>query len=106
MMDDRVSIIIDGKNISARRGDNLMELAQRNNIPIPSLCYHRKLTPIGACRLCMVKIEGKDSLVAACTVTVAEGMEVTAFDEELEAARRDILDYLLSEHNESFDRSY
>ncbi len=106
MMDDRVSIIIDGKNIGARRGDNLLELAQRNNIPIPSLCYHRKLTPTGACRLCIVKIKGRVGLVAACTVTVAEGMEVTAFDEELEAARRDILDYLLSEHNESFDRSY
>ena len=105
-MDDRVSIIIDGKNIGARRGDNLMESAQRNNIPIPSLCYHRKLTPTGACRLCIVKIKGRCGLVAACTVTVSEGMEVTAFDEELEAARRDILDYLLSEHNESFDCSY
>ena len=106
MMDDRVNIKIDGEKISVKRGDNLLELAQRNNIPIPSLCYHRKLTPTGACRLCIVKIKGMGGWVAACTVTVASEMEVTAFDEELEAARRDILDYLLSEHNESFDLSY
>ena len=106
MMDDRVSIRIDGKKISAKRGDNLLEVAQRHNIPIPSLCYHRKLTATGACRLCITKIKGTGGFVAACTVTVADGMEVTAFDEELEAARRDILNYLLSEHNESFDLSY
>ena len=105
-MDNRVSIKIDGNQLSARRGDNLLAVAQRNNLPIPSLCYHRKLTPTGACRLCIVKIKGMGGWIAACTVTVAEGMEVTAFDQELEAARRDILDYLLSEHNESFDRSY
>lgn len=105
-MDDRVIIFIDGEEISARQGENLLAAAQRNNIPIPSLCYHRKLTPTGACRLCIVKIKGKGGLFAACTLTVAEGMAVTAFDEELEAARRDILDYLLSEHNESSDRSY
>ncbi|MEE4114341.1 MAG: molybdopterin-dependent oxidoreductase, partial [Desulfobacteraceae bacterium] len=105
-MDDRVSISIDGKNIGARRGDNLLALAQQNDIPIPSLCYHRKLTPTGACRLCIVKIKGTVGLVAACTVAVVDGLEVTAFDAELESARRDILDYLLSEHNESCDRSY
>ncbi|WP_372677221.1 formate dehydrogenase subunit alpha [Desulfosarcina sp.] len=105
-MDDRVSIFIDGEEISARQGENVLAVAQRNNIPIPSLCYHRKLTPTGACRLCIVKIKGKGGLIAACTLTAAEGMEVTAFDAELEAARRDILDYLLCEHNESADRSY
>ena len=50
MMDNRVSINIDGVKISAGRGDNLLAVAQRNNVPIPSLCYHRKLTPTGACR--------------------------------------------------------
>ena len=105
-MSDRITLTIDGQLISARRGDNLLAVAQENKITIPSLCYHRKLTPTGACRLCIVKIEGMAGLVASCAVTVTEGMEVTAFDAELESARKLILDYLLSEHKEASDLSY
>src|SRR5210317_1854576 len=105
-MSDIVTIKIDGKKIRARSGDNLLAAAKQNNILIPSLCYHRKLTPTGACRLCITKIKGMGGLVASCTVTVSDGMEVTAFDEELEEARRYLLDYLLSEHNEASDKSY
>jgi formate dehydrogenase alpha subunit len=101
-----ITIKIDEKTISARSGENLLEVAHRNDILIPSLCYHRKLTPTGACRLCITKIKGMRGLIAACTVTVSEGLEVTAFDEELEDTRRYLLDYLLSEHNEASDLSY
>jgi formate dehydrogenase alpha subunit len=105
-MSSRVSITIDGKQIRARRGANLLAVAQANDIPIPSLCYHRKLSPTGACRLCITKISGMAGWVAACTVKVTEGLEVIAFDEELETARRELLDYLLSEHNEDTDSGY
>jgi formate dehydrogenase alpha subunit len=101
-----VKIKIDGKKINAPSGANLLEVAKNNNILIPSLCYHRKLTPTGACRLCITKIRGMSGLIAACTVTVSAGLEVTAFDEELEETRRYLLDYLLSEHNEASDLSY
>jgi formate dehydrogenase alpha subunit len=105
-MSDGVGIRIDGKHIRARRGDNLLAVAQANGFPIPSLCFHRKLSPTGACRLCITKINGMAGWVAACTVKVTEGLEVTAFDDELEGARRELLDYLLSEHNEAADASY
>jgi formate dehydrogenase alpha subunit len=105
-MSDMATIEIDGKIINARSGENLLEVARQNNILIPSLCYHRKLTPTGACRLCITKIKGMSGLIAACTVAVSDGMEVTAFDSELEEARRYLLDYLLSEHNEAADNSY
>jgi len=105
-MNDIVAITIDGKKINARSGENLLEVARQNNIQIPSLCYHRKLTPTGACRLCITKIKGMKGFVAACTVTVTNGMEITAFDRELEDTRRYLLDYLLSEHNEASDLSY
>jgi len=105
-MSDTVTIKIDGNKISARRGENLLAVAKQNNIYIPSLCYHRKLTPTGACRLCITKIKGMKGLIAACTVSVSDGMEVTAFDEELEDARRNLLDYLLAEHNQASDMSY
>ncbi|HEN20704.1 MAG TPA: formate dehydrogenase subunit alpha, partial [Desulfobacteraceae bacterium] len=77
-----------------------------NGIDIPGLCYHRKISPTGACRLCVVKIEGQRGLVMACTVTVEDGMKVIAFDEELEELRRHTLDYLLAEHNDEDDGTY
>jgi NADH dehydrogenase/NADH:ubiquinone oxidoreductase subunit G len=100
-----VTIYIDGRQIVAPGGQNLLETARNNGIMIPGLCYHKKLTPTGACRLCVCKIKGMNGLVASCTVRITEGMEVTAYDDELEDMRRFLLDYLLSEHNEEFDGS-
>ena len=105
-MTDIVKITIDGKEIKANKGTNLLNLAQNSGIDIPSLCYHPKLTPTGACRLCICKVKGIDGLVASCTLSAEEGMEVIAFDEELEGTRKYLLDYLLSEHNEADDGSY
>ena len=62
-MNDIVTIKIDGKKIRAKGGENLLEVARQNNIRIPSLCYHRKLTPTGACRLCITKIKGMGGLL-------------------------------------------
>lgn len=105
-MSNTISIIIDQKTIEAPQGSNLLQVAKDNGIAIPHLCYHKKLTPTGACRLCVVKIKGMNGLVASCTVKVEDGMEVTAFDAELEQARTYLLDYLLSEHNTEYDGSY
>ena len=62
-MSDTLTIAIDGQKIATCKGLNLLEVARQNNIRIPSLCYHRKLTPTGACRLCIVKIKGKSGLI-------------------------------------------
>ena len=101
-----VSFTIDDKTIHAPDGSNLLSVARLNGIDIPGLCYHRKLTPTGACRLCLVKIDGVRGFVTSCTVTVTEGMKVTAFDQELEDTRRFLLNYLLYEHNDSYDGTY
>ncbi len=105
-MDKTVNIKIDGKNIKASEGANLLQVARDNGIDIPGLCYHRKLTPTGACRLCVTKIKGTRGLVMSCTVSITEGMEVVAFDEEIEQARKHTLGYLLAEHNEHDDGTY
>ncbi len=101
-----VTITIDNKTIHAPEGANLLQVARDSGFNIPGLCYHQKLTPTGACRLCLVKIEGMRGLVASCSVKVTEGLKVTAFDEELEQTRKFLIDYLLSEHDESFDGTY
>ncbi len=105
-MSKLVHIEIDGKQIQAEEGANLLQVARENGFNIPGLCFHRKLTPTGACRLCVVKIENTPGVIMSCTVQVKEGMKVTAFDEELEQNRRHTLSYLLAEHNEWYDGSY
>lgn len=101
-----VSIQIDGKTIKAHEGANLLQVARDNGVDIPGLCYHKKLSPTGACRLCVTKIEGQRGLVMSCTVNVSDGLIVTAFDNELEDVRKRTLDYLLAEHNDSEDGTY
>lgn len=105
-MSKLVNIIIDGKKIQAPEGANLLQVAKDNGINIPSLCYHRKLSPTGACRLCVVKIKGTNGLVMSCTVSVKDGLEIVAFDSELEETRKHTLDYLLAEHNDNYDGTY
>jgi formate dehydrogenase alpha subunit len=101
-----VSLTIDGKKIQAPEGANLIQVARDNGIDIPGLCYHSRVSPTGACRLCITKIKGVPGMPASCTVSVKEGMEVSAFDKEVETLRKSILDLLLSEHNEADDGSY
>jgi len=105
-MKKEISLTIDGKKIIAEEGANLLKVARENDINIPGLCYHRKISPTGACRLCVVKIEGQRGFIMACTVTVEEGMKVVAFDDELEELRKHTVDYLLAEHNDEFDGTY
>ena len=93
----KVKLSIDGREVQASEGTLVLQAAREAGINIPSLCWHRKLTPTAACRLCLVKIEGTRGLVTSCSTTVREGMKVIAFDEELEETRRYILDYLLAE---------
>lgn len=102
----KIHITIDGKKIQTFEGANLLQVARDNGFDIPGLCYHPKLSPTGACRLCLVKINGTGGLVASCTVDVTDGMEVTAFDGELEILRKGLIDLLVSEHNEENDGSF
>ena len=106
MSEATVTLTIDGKEVKAREGALLLPAAREAGFQIPSLCWHSRLTPTGACRLCLVKIEGTRGLVTSCSTTVRAGMRVTAFDEELEEIRRTILDYLLAEVRCGTDGTY
>ncbi len=99
-MRETVALFIDGKEIQAEKGANLLQVARANGVDIPGLCFYEKITPTGDCRLCMVKIEGRPGMVPSCLVTVEAGMKVTAFDAQIEETRRMLADVLLSEHND------
>ncbi|MCG8412336.1 MAG: formate dehydrogenase subunit alpha [Bacteroidales bacterium] len=105
-MSKAITITIDGEKIKTYQGANLLQVAHDNNIQIPSLCYHKSLSPTGACRLCVVKIKGANGLIMSCTVEAKDKMEVIAFDDELEQTRKHTLDYLLAEHNDQYDETY
>ena len=99
-MPERVKLTIDGQEVEADKGDNLLKVAREHGFEIPGLCFYEKITRTGDCRLCMVKVEGRPGMVPACLVAVEGGMKVTAFDAELEATRKMLADVLLSEHND------
>ncbi|MCF8218300.1 MAG: formate dehydrogenase subunit alpha [Bacteroidales bacterium] len=105
-MSEKIHITIDGQQILTEPGLNLLQVARDNNINIPGLCYHKRLSPTGACRLCLVKVEGMKGIQASCALKTMDKMEVTAFDEELDSMRTEMIDYLLAEHNEDNDGSY
>ena len=76
----------------------LLELSRANGIDIPTLCYLKGVNEIGSCRLCMVEAEGYDRLLPACKSKAKDGMVVRTTSERLEAYRREMLKFLLSNH--------
>lgn len=93
-----VKLIINGQEVSAPAGSTVLEAAALAGIDIPTLCHHRALTPIGACRMCLVEIEGQPTLQPACTFPIAEGMKVQTHSPQVVEMRRFLLELLLSDH--------
>ena len=91
-------IAIDGKKITFKAGKTVIEAARDAGIYIPSLCTHSELEPFGACRLCIVKIEGMRGFPPSCSTEMKDGMVITTNDKELKKIRRTVLEMLLSEH--------
>ena len=93
-----VTLTINGKSVRAPEGTSILEAARTAGIEIPTLCYLRDLNEIGACRICMVEVEGQDTLVAACDSEVREGMVVHTNSQKVRMTRRVNLQLLLSQH--------
>jgi len=89
------TLIIDGLKVSASEGMTVMDAALRNGIYIPGLCHHPDLKPVGACRLCMVEIEGR-GLVASCLAPVEPGLVVNTVSPEAERTRRVSVELLVA----------
>ncbi|MCL4537078.1 MAG: molybdopterin-dependent oxidoreductase [Nitrospirae bacterium] len=97
-MANMVNLKIDGKEIKAPEGTNLIDAAELGGIHIPNLCYLKGLKGIGACRLCLVEIEGMKSPMIACTTKVKEGMSVNTKTEKVQDVRKFVIDLILSMH--------
>lgn len=94
-----VSLTIDNRNVTVPEGTTIMEAAKAADITIPSLCYLKGLNEIGACRICVVEIEGITRLVPACVNVVSEGMVVHTNSARVRSARRTNLRLIMSQHD-------
>jgi NADH-quinone oxidoreductase subunit G len=97
-MADLVNLTIDGRTIQAAPGTLLIDAAKHAGIEVPSFCYYEGLTLAAACRMCLVEIEKAPKLMTACTQPVAEGMVVRTETPQVAAARKSMLEFLLSNH--------
>ncbi len=93
-----INLNIDGKEVEVSQGMTVLEAAQKLEIEIPTLCNDPRLKPYGACRLCIVEIEGVPRPVTACTTPAAEAMIVHTESEKLYRLRRTTVELLLSDH--------
>lgn len=94
-----VNLIIDNKKISVPEGTTILDAAEMNHIPIPHLCYLKDINEIGACRVCVVEIEGVNRLVTSCNNVVEEGMIVYTNSPKVRETRRINVELILSQHD-------
>jgi NADH-quinone oxidoreductase subunit G len=119
-MTKQVTLTIDNQQVTVPEGTLIVDAAKQIGIDIPVFCYHPKMEPVGMCRMCLVdigrpvfdratrepvleedgspKIQFGPKLETACTVPVSEGMVVVGMSEKVKAARKDILELLLTSH--------
>ncbi len=93
-----ITLTIDGKTVSVEPGTLLVEAARAAGRDIPVYCYHPKLAPAGACRMCLVEIEKMPKLQTACTTPVSEGMAVHTTTARVKEAQHGVLELLLINH--------
>ena len=93
-----IKFTIDGKEINAESGATVLDAALSAGIYIPHLCHHPDLRPAGACRLCLVEVDGVSGCPASCDLAAAEGMSVQTSTPRLLHLRRMAMELLLSDH--------
>ena len=99
-MNESQFVVIDNQEILIEKEQNLLELIRKAKIELPTFCYHSELSVYGACRLCMVDVEGI-GLVPACSTPPSPLMKVTTNNEEIRNMRRIIVELLLANHSQS-----
>ncbi|MHC4885780.1 MAG: NADH-dependent [FeFe] hydrogenase, group A6 [Planctomycetota bacterium] len=98
MMMNANTVLVDGRVVEVEEDRNLLELIRRVGIEIPTFCYHSELSIYGACRLCLVEVEGR-GVMASCSTAPEPGMVVRTMTEEIRQMRKINLELLLANHN-------
>ncbi|MEO6726775.1 MAG: molybdopterin-dependent oxidoreductase [Blastocatellia bacterium] len=97
---ETVKLTINGQEVSAPKGELLIEACEMNGVYLPRFCHHRGLTPQASCRMCVVRVDNPKipKLQTACTMPVTDGMVVTTESKEVEEVRAAMIEFLLSNH--------
>ncbi len=96
---EEIALTIDGKKVPGHEGDTVLEVCRKNGIDVPTLCEMKGLTSVGACRMCVVDIEGERRINPSCTYPARDGLVVHTKTEKLEKYRRLILELMFTEKN-------
>jgi NADH dehydrogenase/NADH:ubiquinone oxidoreductase subunit G len=93
-----INFTINDKKLQVEEGKTILEVALAEGIKIPTLCYHKELTPYGSCRLCLVEVVGggRPGLVAACICKVTDGLEVKTDTERVKKVRKIVFELLMA----------
>ncbi|MFH1740176.1 MAG: 2Fe-2S iron-sulfur cluster-binding protein [bacterium] len=94
-----IHLAVNGRKVEGRKGQTILEVCRAAGIYIPTLCYHPRLSIVGACRMCMVEVEGSKKLQASCSTPAVDGMVIQTDTEQLREYRRLNLEFLFSERN-------
>jgi NADH dehydrogenase/NADH:ubiquinone oxidoreductase subunit G len=93
-----ITVTINSTQVSAPEGKTILEVARENGIEIPTLCYYEGLTPTGACRVCVVEVEGTRTLVASCHTPITPGMVIHTHSPKVLEARKVNVELMLASH--------
>ncbi len=94
-----IRLSINGRDVTGRANDTILQVCKANEIHVPTLCHLERLPDVGACRLCIVEIEGARRPAPACATPASEGMRITTDTPTLESLRRQTLELLFGERN-------
>jgi formate dehydrogenase major subunit len=94
-----IKLTIDGRELTGVEGQTILEVCRDNGIDVPTLCYEPKLPGFGACRMCVVEIEGEDHPAISCARAAESGMVVATQTEQVRRLRRTNLELIFSDHN-------
>ncbi len=97
-MADEITITFNGQEVKTEPGKNVLEAAIDAGVYVPYLCYHPGMKSYGACRMCVVSVEGQRGFPAACTLPVADGMKVQTESSEVNDLRKSVMEMLIAEH--------
>lgn len=92
------NIIVNGKTLQANSGETILTTLERNKISVPTLCHLKGLMPTGACRMCVVEVNGRPNLIPACSYPVENGMVIETHSHRVVESRKMIIELLLSNH--------
>src|SRR3990172_10504266 len=93
------SLEIDGRTYTGRVGQTILDVCRDNGIEVPTLCYEPKLPGFGACRMCVVEVEGEELPPISCSRAAEDGMVVRTQTDEMRRLRRTNLELILNDHN-------